>query len=150
MAEKHNPDIVTLQSIPGIGLMTSTGLVAAIGNPNTFRNGRQMANWLGITPRERSSGNTRHLGRMTHQGNVYLRTLLIHGARSVLAVAQRVRVDTPDALAPLQQWVTQLRDRVGFNKPAIALANKLARIAWAVWRHRQPFGTSQHDACATH
>ena len=148
VAEKQNPDIATLQSIPGIGLMISTGLVAAIGNPNTFRNGRQMANWLGITPRERSSGDTRRLGRITHQGNVYLRMLLIHGARSVLAAAERTRARTLDQLTPLQQWVTQLRDRVGFNKAAVALANKLARIAWAVWRHQQPFGANHQLACA--
>ena len=139
VAQANNADIDRLQTVPGIGLMTSTGLVAAVADPSTFRNGRQLANWLGITPKEHSSGDTRRMGGITHQGNTYLRMLFIHGARSVLAHARRIRSIAPESLSALQQWAAQLSDRAGFNKAAVALANKLVRIAWAVWRHQRAF-----------
>ena len=109
-------------------------MVATAGSASHFPSGRQFAAWLGITPRESSSGYRRQLGRITKRGDVYLRTLLIHGARSVLARAKPlIRID-PGRLSRLQQWGLQLQQRVGHNKAAVALANKLARICWAVWR----------------
>jgi len=101
--------------------------------------GRHFAAWLGITPRESSSGNRRNLGRITKRGDVYLRTLLIHGARSVLARAKQLSQIDPARLSRLQQWGLQLQRRVGHNKAAVALANKLARICWAVWRTDTPY-----------
>ena len=117
-----------LQTIPGVGLLNATGLVAFVGYVRRFPSGRHFASYLGLTPRERSSGNTRRLGRITKRGDVYLRMLLIHGARSVLWTAkQRVRPDR------LRSWALALERTRGHNKAAVALANKLARIIWKVW-----------------
>lgn len=118
----------SLRSVPGIGLLTSTALIASIGDPSRFKNGRRLASSLGVVPKEHSSGSSRHLGSITKRGDPYLRTLLTHGARSVLWAAKHAK--TPD---PLQRWALSLQARRGHNRAAIALANKLARIAWAVW-----------------
>jgi transposase len=114
-----------LMQVPGVGPVTATALVATVGEAHTFRNGRQLAAWLGLVPRQHSSGSTRRLGRITKRGDVYLRTLLIHGARAVLCHLAR-RTDTTS------RWVTALRDRRGFNKAVVALAAKHARILWAL------------------
>lgn len=127
-----------LLEVPGIGMMTSTALVASVGNPHRFSSGRKLASWLGLTPREYSSGKQRRLGRISKRGDSYLRMLLTHGARSVLARARQLaRTDQP--LTPLQQWATQLERRVGYNKATCAIANKLARICWAVWTKEASF-----------
>lgn len=123
-----------LRQVEGIGLLNATAMVATAGSASHFPSGRQFAAWLGITPRESSSGFRRNLGRITKRGDVYLRTLLIHGARSVLARAKQVNRIDPTRLSRLQQWGLQLQRRIGHNKAAVALANKLARICWAVWR----------------
>ena len=138
-AGRENDDIKRLQTIPGIGLITSTAMVAAVDCPTHFRSGRQFSNWLGVVPKEHSSGDRRVLGKITRRGDVYLRSLLIHGARAVLAAALRTRVAAPDKLTPLQAWAVELRDRMHFNKAAVALANKLARIAWSVWTRQKPY-----------
>ncbi len=128
----------TLQSIQGVGLLTSTALVAAAGSPEHFASGRRMAAWLGLTPREYSSGNRRFIGRMSKQGDAYVRTLLIHGARSVLIHARsKHRAGRP--LNRLEQWAVRTHGRVGHNKAAVALANKLARICWATWKHARTY-----------
>ncbi len=136
---RHNPEVQALQSIAGVGLLTATATVAAVGMPQHFRSGRQFAAWLGITPREHSSGNRRSLGSITRRGNVYLRTLFIHGARSALLGAKRLARTQPEKLTRLQRWALDLEQRVGHNKAAVALANKLARISWAVWKHAREF-----------
>jgi transposase len=136
---KRDPAVQRLRQVPGIGLLTSTALVAAAGDANVFKSGRHFASWLGITPKESSSGNRRFLGRISKQGNTYLRTLIIHGARSVLARAKQLNRQTTRPLNRIYQWVIELERRVGHNKAAVALANKLARIAWAVWRHARDF-----------
>ena len=135
----------TLRQIPGIGLLTSTALVAATGNPQRFASGRRFASWLGLTPREYSSGNTRYLGRISKQGDRYLRMLLTHGARSVLLRAKTLQRQAK-ALSPLQHWACQLEQRVGHNKATCAIANKLARIAWAVWTRQQAFEPNHQAA----
>ncbi|MEZ5536951.1 MAG: IS110 family transposase [Thiolinea sp.] len=129
---RSNPVVQRLRTIPGIGLITSTALVAAIGKADQFTSGRHLASWLGITPRESSSGHRRQLGSITRQGNPYLRTLLIHGARSVVLSCKR-QLKAGKPLNALQAWVVQLEKRVGHNKATVALANKLARIIWACW-----------------
>ena len=123
------PAVGRLMTVPGIGLLTATALFAFVGNLGRFTSGRHLASYLGLTPREHSSGNKRRLGRISKRGDRYLRTLLIHGARSVL-----VRAKTVAAPDRLRTWALGLQARVGHNKATVALANKLARLAWAVWR----------------
>ena len=128
-----------LRQVEGIGLLNATALVAAAGSPEQFDSGRHFAAWLGLTPRESSSGNRRRLGRISKQGDGYLRMLIIHGARSVLARASQLQRLAPDQLSRLQRWALALQQRIGHNKATVALANKIARICWAVWRHDRPF-----------
>jgi len=123
-----------LQSIPGIGLVTATALLASVGDVRRFPSGRHFASYLGLTPRERSSGLRRRLGAISKRGDAYLRMLLIHGARAVLWRAKKTAA--PDRL---RAWALQLERHRGHNKAAVALANKLARIAWAVWREGRDF-----------
>jgi transposase len=114
-----------LMQVPGVGPVTATALVATVGNAHAFKNGRQFAAWLGMVPRQHSSGGSRRLGRITKRGDVYLRTLLIHGARAVM----RQLAHRPDVTS---RWVTALKARRGFNKAVVALAAKQARILWAL------------------
>jgi transposase len=132
----HMPDVERLMSVPGIGVLTATAFVACVGDVQRFRSGRHFAAYLGLTPREHSSGRTRRLGRISKRGNRYLRMLLIHGARSVLRAAKLKQ--HPD---PLHAWALGIASRSGYNTAAVALANKLARIAWRVWRDQRTFET---------
>lgn len=136
---KSSTAVQALIKIPGIGLLNSTALVAAVGDPNYFKSGRQLSAWLGITPREKSSGERRILSGITRRGDVYLRTLLIHGARSALVSAQSAAKRQPEKLTKLQQWAVLLAKRIGHNRATVALANKLARIAWAVWKYDRDY-----------
>lgn len=132
------PVVKALLRIPGIGVLAATALFATIGNIHTFNNGRQLACWLGLTPRESSSGGKRRLGAISKQGDPYLRMLLIHGARSALnAAARRANAEKP--LSRLQAWSLERASAAHRNKAAVALANKIARIAWAVWRYERVF-----------
>lgn len=127
-----------LRTIPGIGLLNGTAIRAAAGDIQRFPSGRHFASWFGITARERSSAETRRLGRISKQGDTYLRTLLVHGARSALQAAVRSeRSGRP--LNRLQQWALDCQARCGKNKAAVALANRLARIVWATWKYERPF-----------
>jgi transposase len=121
-----------LASVPGIGLLTSTAMVAAVGEPRSFDSGRRYASFFGLTPREHSSGDRRYLGRISKRGNRYVRTLLTHGARSVLRAATVARRAGRN-VDRLRSWALELQARSNHNKATCALANKLARIAWAVW-----------------
>lgn len=134
VAAEH-PVAQRLQQIPGVGVLTATALVGAVNHIHAFRRGREFASWLGLTPRESSTGGRRYLGRISKRGDGYLRCLLTHGARAVLLAAQRTARTTPQRLTRLQQWAVTTAARRGHNKAAIALANKMARIVWAVW-HR--------------
>ncbi len=120
-----------LRTIPGIGLLTATAIPATV-DLQSYPSGRHFASSLGITPRESSSGHTRHLGRITKRGDPHLRTLLIHGARSVLHHAKRQK--DPDRL---RSWALERERARGHNKAAVAVANKLARIVWAVAVHEE-------------
>jgi transposase len=128
--------VAHLRSIPGIGLLTATALVAAVGDVQRFPSGRHFASYLGLTPRERSSGHRRRLGGISKRGDSYLRMLLIHGARAMLWRAKRRTAPVPDRLSA---WALQLEHMRGHNKAAVALANKMARIAWAVWKTGRPY-----------
>ncbi len=124
-----------LQEIEGIGPLSATALVAALVNGHDFQTSRQVAAWLGLVPRQHSSGGTTRLGGITKGGNSYVRQLLIHGARSVIS---HVR-DKPDVKSA---WIRQLVARIGVNKACVAVANKMARVAWALLHtgacYRQP------------
>jgi len=126
---KQFPAYERLRTIPGVGLLTATALLAFVGDVRRFTTGRHLASYLGLTPNERSSGLTRHLGGISKRGDCYLRMLLVHGARSVLFASRRQ--EHPERL---RVWAMELEKRSGFNKASVALANKLARIIWAVWR----------------
>ena len=135
---RDSEPVQQLLSVPGIGLLTATALAASAGSPGYFRNGRHLAGWLGLTPKEYSSGSRRLLGSISKRGDGYVRMLLIHGARAVLNRAKQLH-RAGQSLSRLQQWVVRLEQRVGHNKAAVALANKLARIAWAVWLRSTPY-----------
>jgi transposase len=128
------PIVARLLTIPGIGLLTATALVAAVGDVWRFPSARHFASWLGLTPREYSSGSVRRLGGISKRGDRYLRTLLIHGGRSVLVAAHRKQEPSS-----LQAWALDVERQHGRNIAAVAIANKLARFAWAVWRKNQDF-----------
>ena len=130
----QTPVVARLITIPGIGLLTATALVGFVGDVARFPSCRHSASYLGLTPSEHSSGPRRHLGRISKKGDVYLRTLLIHGGRSVL-VSARSKTD-PDRF---QMWALQLQRQYGYNKASVAVANKLARIVWAVWKSGRCF-----------
>lgn len=124
-----------LCEIPGIGALNATALVAAVGNGAAFDKGRDMAAWLGLVPRQHSTGGKRRLLGISKRGNKYLRTLLIHGARAGLPyLAAR-----DDALG---RWLRALLARVHRNVAIVALANKLARITWAVLTGRRRYAAA--------
>lgn len=127
---KHTPAVERLQTIPGIGVLTATALVAFVGDVQRFPSARHFASYLGLTPRETSSGLRRRLGSISKRGDTYLRMLLTHGARATLWHAKKS--DRPDRL---RTWALKIEKLRGHNKAASALANKLARIAWAVWKN---------------
>jgi transposase len=122
--------------IPGIGVLTATALVAAVGNAQTFTCGRDLAAWLGLVPRQATTGGKPRLLHISKRGNGYLRMLLIHGART--ALPGLAKKDTP-----LGRWVKALLARAHRNIVTVALANKLARIAWAVLARDRQYVTVQ-------
>jgi transposase len=137
---RRSPACTTLLTIPGVGLLTATAMVAATsGTVQHFRDARHFASWFGLTPKERSSGTTRVLGRISKRGDRYLRMLLTHGARSVLNAAARA-TQLGKNIDPLRQWALGVRARSNHNKATCALANKLARICYATLRDARPYG----------
>ncbi len=120
-----DPACQRLRQIPGVGPLVATATVAAIGNGAAFRKGREFAAWLGLIPRQHSTGGKARLLGISKRGSIYLRRMFIHGARAMLL---RVKYDT----GRLGQWAHELELRAPRNKVVVAVANKLARIAWAV------------------
>ena len=112
-------------SLPGVGPLTALATVASVGHAHEFTSGRQFAAWLGLVPRQWSTGGKARLGRITKRGDAYLRTLLIMGARSALQMA----AGRPDKLS---RWAMGLKERRGYHKAVVALAAKNARIIWAM------------------
>lgn len=142
-AAKLSPACTTLLSIPGIGLLTATALVAATSDDvSHFQDARHFARWFGLTPKEYSSGNTRYLGRISKRGDRYLRMLLTHGARSVLRAA-KVAEGAGREVCGVRRWALDVQQRSNHNKAACALANKLARICYATLKHKEPFTDRQ-------
>lgn len=136
-----DPLLTRLQTIPGVGLITATALAASVGHLASFPRARRFASWLGVTPREHSSGSRRRLGAITKAGNTYLRSLLTHGARAALFAARRL-AHAGRPLTALQRWALTVLDRRGANRATIALANKLARVIWAVWTRDVPYASA--------
>jgi transposase len=120
-----------LEKIPGIGPITASALVASVGDAKNFTSGRQLAAWLGLVPKQHSSGGKTNLQGISKRGDTYLRTLLIHGARAVIRQIERK--------ANVQGWLGNLLGRRNKNVAAVALANKNARIAWALLAHDRDF-----------
>lgn len=120
---------VRLQALAGIGPLTADATVAMVNDGREFRHGRQMSAWLGLVPRQNSSGGQEKLGRITRSGDSYLRTLLVQGARSSVNQARRV---TQDKATPEQIWIRQLSLRMPFGRLLVAVANKHARQMWAM------------------
>ena len=131
---RETPSVARLRTVPGVGLLIATSLVAFVGDPHRFPSGRHFASYLGLTPRESSSGLHRRLGSISKRGDSYLRMLLVHGARSFLWHAKKAKRP-----GPLHHWARHVEQQRGHNKAAVAVANKLARIAWAVWKTDSPF-----------
>lgn len=121
-----------LMSLPGVGPVTALATVASVGHAHEFANGRQFAAWLGLVPRQWSTGGKARLGRITKRGDPYLRTLLIMGARAALQMAAR-RDDK------LSRWALALKERCGYHKAVVALAAKNARIIWAMLARETSF-----------
>jgi transposase len=127
-----HPVCQRLETIPGIGPLTATALIAAVSEAAHFQNGRQFAAWVGLVPRQHSTGGKPRLLGISKRGNVYLRTLLVHGARATL---RWIGLKTDQR----SKWVRALIERRGKNKAAVALANKNARIAWVLLRSEQTY-----------
>lgn len=125
---KTHPVCQKIAAVPGIGLLTATAILATVSSPQVFKNGRHMAAWLGLVPKQNSSGGKRVLGKLSKRGNRYLRMLLIHGARAVVQQAEKKK-DSKNV------WTSNLKRRKGFNVATVALANKNARIIWALMAH---------------
>jgi transposase len=123
---KASEPVQRAEKLLGIGPVTASAVVATVGDFRQFRNGAQFGAWLGLVPRQHSSGGKANLGAITKRGDVYLRTLLIQGARAAVLTAHR-RDD------PISKWAHQLREKSGWQKAVVALANKNARILWAVF-----------------
>jgi transposase len=122
---KTHPECQRLMSIPGIGPITATALIAAVGDVGVFKNGRQFAAWLGLVPKQHSTGGQTRLLGISKRGDSYLRKLLIHGARATLRFAG-LKTDGRS------RWIQGLLERRGWNRTAVAVANKNARIVWAL------------------
>ena len=127
-------DVTLLQTVPGVGVITATALVALVTDIRRFPSRPPPASFLGLTPKEDSSALRRRLGAISKQGDVYLRMLLTHGGRSTLWHAKTAAPPTT-----LQRWAVCTQQRRGHNIAAVAVANKLARIVWAVWTQQRPF-----------
>jgi len=131
---EQNEDCKRLLTIPGIGLLTATALIAAIGDISVFKSGRELAAWIGLVPRQHSTGGKPTLLGISKRGDSYLRTLLIqiHGGRSVVKVAHKHQDKR-------NQWIGEIKQRRGENISNVAVANKNARIAWALLTKKQDY-----------
>jgi transposase len=126
--KKEDPSVQAISEIPGVGLLSATAAVATMGEAKAFRSGREFAAWTGLVPRQSGTGGKTHLHGISKRGDPYLRKLLIHGARSVLA----------NAKAP-GPWVERMKQRRPPNVVTVALANKMARTIWAVLAHGRAY-----------
>lgn len=132
----NDPLSQRLAGIPGVGVLTATALAAAVGDGHDFRGGRQLAAYLGLVPRQASSGGKDRLLGISKRGDAYLRSLLIHGARAVIHhIRRHLKSGQPGG----HPWVEQLLQRCHVNEVAVALANKMARTAWVLASRQEPY-----------
>ena len=129
---RSDDTVKRLMTVPGVGPLTALATVATVGNAREFRDGRQFAAWLGLVPRQWSTGGKQRLGRITKRGDAYLRTLLVMGARAALQMAAG-RSDK------LSRWAMSLKERRGYHRAVVALAAKNARILWALLTRQSQF-----------
>lgn len=129
---KANANCQLIEKIPGVGILSATAIVAAISDPGLFKNGRELSAWLGLVPRQSSSGGKQHLLGISKRGDPYIRSLLVHGARTVI-------YKTKNLENPTYKWVMDLKNRKGINKAVVALANKNARTIWALLAKQQEY-----------
>lgn len=132
---KANESAQRLAKIEGIGPMTATAMIGSVGNFRAFKNGRQFSAWLGLVPRQHSSGNHQQLLGISKRGDVYLRKLLIHGSRSALTAAKRKN-------DPRSRWLKEKEKLLGANKACVAFANKNARIIWCLMARNEEYRTA--------
>ena len=128
----QSEDVQRLLTVPGVGLLTATAMVAAINDITVFKNGRELSAWLGLVPRQHSTGGKTTLLGISKRGDTYLRTLLIHGGRTVVRVAEKYQDKR-------NQWISKLEQRRGRNISAVAVANKNARIIWALLSKKENY-----------
>jgi transposase len=133
---QHNEAAQRICALNGIGPITASAIVVTVGDARDFRNGRQMAAWAGLVPRQSSSGGKERLGTITKRGDTYLRGLLTQGARSTLNAALS---RAPEKRSRLEHWIVELRRRAGYHKTLVAIANKHARICWAMLAHEESY-----------
>lgn len=130
----ENQDCKRLLKIPGIGPLTSTMFVAALGDPSSFKNGREVSAWLGLVPRQISSGGKTKLLGITKRGDVHLRSLLVHGARSHILSCHKKKIKSAN-----EEKILKLVEQKGYNKTAVAIANKNARMMWAIVKNKDEY-----------
>jgi transposase len=137
IATQH-PNYKRLSQLGGLGLMTTTALLVALAEPKLFKNGRQFSASIGLVPRHEGTGGKNRVLGISKRGNPHLRSLLVHGARAKLR-AIIIKTVKGKKLNPLEQWVYEISQRKGWNKACVALANKNARIAWAMMVNEEDF-----------
>jgi len=128
-----------LAAIPGLGIITATAIAATVSDPDQFTSGRQFAAWLGLTPQQHSTGGKARLGGISKQGDRYLRRLLVVGATAVMRHVK-------DKPTPMANWIRKLSEKKPFRVVSVALANKLARIAWVVLTRKEAYQPYAHLA----
>lgn len=137
---RQNEASQRLAAIPGIGVITATAIVATVSDPGQFRSGRQFAAWLGLVPKQKSSGERQRLGGISKQGDRYLRRLLVVGATAVIRHCRNKET-------PMAHWLNALLEKKPVRLVSVALANKTARIAWALLTRGQRFNPYRIAAC---
>jgi transposase len=138
---KNNEAAQRIEKVEGVGVITATAIIAAVSNPNVFKNGREFSAWLGLVPRQNSSGGKTVLQGISKRGDVYLRTMLINGARAALRWA-------PLKSDPRSKWITGKIKTRGFNRACVALANKNARVIWALLAKGEDYKIGKAEALA--
>lgn len=131
---KMNEDYRRLLGVPGVGPLSAASFIASVGNPSSFKNGRHLSAWAGLVPIQNSSGGKEKLGGITKAGDKHLRATLIHGARALItATIKKQKTD------PLSQWILKLHREKGWNRAAVAIANKNVRVMWHLLQHQEEY-----------